>query len=136
MSPKAGRRGIKFAHPPSELPVGHLPGNEEVGAYFYYILNANPKMATSEICHVIESDLIKLWSRVDRNLPLLTGIFGKISNYIKSVRAYNNNRMSPTQRNNLEMKRGFLFDIAACQCELEEAACSHKWVPTCHCISI
>ena len=59
MSPKAGRRGIKFAHPPSELPVGHLPGNEEVGAYFYYILNANPKMATSEICHVIESDLIK-----------------------------------------------------------------------------
>ena len=117
----------RFGFPPSDLPVGYLPGKEEVAAYFFKIQNENPKCSMSENVDIVYQKLIEMWARVNVNLPLLSEkvVKFKITKYIQKVRDFNHAKnLSVKQRTTMQTERGYLFDIAACNCDLPQADCN------------
>ena len=115
----------RFAGKASDLPVSDLPTYKQLIQYGYKIekeLFNGQKIDSVSIVTKVNSDLQKLWYRVNPNLPLIKDkpLKNKISRTFKKVlsaeRIQSKNHKSSISW--LEKKLETLFDLSACRCDL------------------
>ena len=121
------KSGSKYGGAPSELPSDHLPSNGEVAKYYYLLSSRSVK--SDDVIDKLIMELKAKWATVNVELPLMgdLSLRTKTRRFVENVQSYNNRRkLKKAQREYLESEKDFLFDIAACSCELPILPCASR----------
>ena len=116
---------------PSELPKSDLPTLKQVlqSCFHEKIISTDPNIAPDKISGQVTVKLVKVWEKVNPDIPLINNPFKKVKNAYNQYMEFKRNRINKVKTKNNYIKRlDKLFDICSCTCKFTPhyATCEPK----------
>ena len=120
MSPAKKSTFCPLIGSPSELPKSDLPTLKQVlqSCFHEKIISTDPNIAPDKISGQVTVKLVKVWEKVNPDIPLINNPFKKVKNAYNQYMEFKRNRINKVKTKNNYIKRlDKLFDICSCTCK-------------------